>query len=150
MAEAEPLAKELGIALRYVPLSSDYDSLMRDQEEDDLFAPTYPYQKRRKAGVTGRFFCPILWHQLFIDVTGEMMYCCIADQEFHEAFGDLGRIQDHAPAALWNHPKVVALRKRLAAGDPPKECRACYALENHTRRQAWDAWRSDFEAFKYF
>ena len=139
LARAEPSARATGIEIRYVPLASDFEGLARDEAEGDLFPPSYPYQHRKKR-VPGsrRFYCPNLWHQMVIDVFGNMDYCCMAD------FGKVGNIRDLDPADLWNHPNMTALRRRLVRGDPPPECRKCYALEDFGRRKMLGMWRAEF------
>ncbi len=139
LAEAEPYARENGVEIRYVPVAGDFETLKKDEKEGDRFSPSYPYHNTSKAvpGSKG-YYCSNLWHQMYIDVYGNMTYCCMAD------FGTLGNIREMKPARLWNHPKMVALRKRLIDGDPPPECRKCFALEEFGRRKMYQTWKAEF------
>ncbi len=140
LAQAAPLAAQAGVEIRYVPLASDYETLMRDEQQEQAYQPSYPYHAVPKSAPGGaqRFYCPNLWHQFFVDVFGNMTYCCMAD------FGILGNIRQSPPEQLWNHPDMVALRRRLLRGDPPAECRRCYALEQWGRSKMWQAWKAEF------
>ncbi|NQU44661.1 radical SAM protein [bacterium] len=149
LARAEPYARRAWVEIRYLPLSSDFETLAKDEEQGDLYAPGYRYRKtaRKQPGVKG-FYCPSLWNQMYVGVDGHMMYCCMADAELRERFGPIGRIQDADPGDLWNHEKVVNLRRSLLQGNPPEECRKCYALEQFGRRKTASMWRTEFTSLK--
>ncbi|HNY27143.1 MAG TPA: radical SAM/SPASM domain-containing protein [Candidatus Sumerlaeota bacterium] len=144
LAQAAACAARAGVEIRYVPLASDYETLVRDEQQPQAYPPSYPYHTVPKSvsGGTQRFSCPNLWHQFFVDVFGNMTYCCMAD------FGILGNIRQSPPEQLWNHPDMVALRKRLLEGNPPPECRRCYALEQWGRGKMWQAWKAEFGPLK--
>jgi MoaA/NifB/PqqE/SkfB family radical SAM enzyme len=149
LARAADHARAAGVEIRYVPLSSDFATLSLDEVRGDLYAPSYAAHKHSKSsGGANRFFCPNIWSQMWVDTTGEMMYCCMANQEFQDKFGPIGKIQDNDPATLWNHPKLVALRRSHVQGCPPEECRKCYALERHGRGKTWSALCADFASLK--
>jgi molybdenum cofactor biosynthesis enzyme MoaA len=149
LSRAEAYARAAGVEIRYVPLSSDFETLARDEAQGDLYAPTYATHKHSKiTGGSNRFFCPNIWTQMWVDTTGEMMYCCMANQEFQDKYGPIGRIQDADPATLWNHPKMLSLRRSHVEGRPHEECRKCYVLEQHGRGKAWATWRADLAALK--
>jgi len=143
LAKAQNHAQEAGVNIRYVPVASDFETLVHDEEEGEGFTPSYPFHHEHKA-VPGsrRFYCSNLWHQMFVDVLGNMTYCCMAD------FGTLGNVRDVDPAQLWNHPKMVALRRRLRDGDPPEECRRCFALEQVGLRKMTRMWREEFRPLR--
>jgi MoaA/NifB/PqqE/SkfB family radical SAM enzyme len=149
IGRAAELARESGVEIRYVPLASDMDTLLEGEREERGVQPSYPAHAHSKEGDRGRFFCPNLWTQMVVDVTGDMAYCCMADREFQVKFGPLGNIRDTPPAALWRHPKMTALRRSLLQGRPPKECLECYALERFGRGKMLASWKADLKKLKY-
>lgn len=126
VAKTMPRAREAGIDLRFFPLSNS----------------AHP-SRHRPPAVPGRhYYCRMIWHHLWVDVAGNVNPCCMAD------FGAVGNIRDTPLADLWNHPKMVALRRRQMQGDPPAECRPCSMLDVRDLRELFRAWRAEWPNLK--
>ena len=140
LRRAEPHARKAGVRLRYQPLGQSLETQEEDLREGYDFGPETAYAHTDKALPGARkYFCPNLWGQMNIEVLGDMTFCCMAD------FGLLGNVKDTNPARLWNHPKMVALRKRVLSGDVPDDCRRCFALEHFGRRKMLRLWWQDMK-----
>lgn len=143
LRRAHSHAERVGVAIRYLPAGEDFQTVARDAEAGYDYGPDTAYHHRDKALIgEKRFFCPNLWHQMNIDVFGRMMFCCMAD------FGFLGDIHDTAPERLWNHPDMVALRRRILRGDMPEDCLRCFASEHYGRRKMLRLWIDDMKSLK--
>jgi len=143
VARALPNARRAGVEIRYVPLAATFETLAQEEADGGQVASAHPYYDHAKT-VSGskRFYCPMLWHHMWIDVFGNVTACCMAD------FGTVGNIRDSEPAQIWNHPTLVALRRRLIGGDLPAECRRCSMLEQFSRRKAFRMWRAEWPGLR--
>ena len=143
LARAENKAREAGVRIRYVPLASDFDTLARDEAEGKTTAPGNLYHDHRKtAGSQNSYYCPYIWHHLWIDVHGNVTPCCMAD------FGKVGNIRDTDPEQIWNSPKMMDLRRSLITGNPPSECRKCCMLDRFGREKMYRIWRAEFSPLR--
>ncbi len=73
--------------------------------------------------------CPQLWQRISVDISGAVYVCCGLEETLT---GPDSRLFDTAPDVLWNHPKLVEMRRGLLApnAEPPEECRGCNMLDD--------------------
>lgn len=144
LAEAEPYAREKGVTLLYTPTGSDYEDLL--QGEEGGFAPSYANLAETKGSLEAGqgCFCPNLWRMLMVEVDGEVAYCCMAQHEFREKYGSLGRLREGTVMEKWNHPSMRRLRRAIRRGQAPPECRRCYLLDGHCLKTEMRLWKQDW------
>lgn len=103
--------------------------------------PVYLELKRRLDGVLPGFTiwpkgvvamggekrCPQLWQRVGCDPSGAMSVCCGVDEMLT---GPNSNLFDADPDTVFNHPRLVAMRRQLLAPgcDPPEVCLSCNLL----------------------
>lgn len=84
-------------------------------------------------------FCPLPWMHLYIGPDGNVLPCCVADQQF-----PLGNINEQSIDSIVKSSKFTTLRQNMLAGTKSKECQRCYLQEDsglpssrHAHRSRW-------------
>ena len=70
-------------------------------------------------------FCVLPWMHLYIGTDGNVLPCCVADQQF-----PMGNIEEHSIDDIAKSPAFNQLRKNMLSGLRSKECNRCYAQED--------------------
>ncbi len=121
VAEAERLAKELGVRLKGSGEVNEVSVFMSDDE------PDVPYQHCRRP-----------WSLMYITANGNALPCCIAPfttAPYEEI--TLGNVFDETLEEIWNGPRYQDWRKRMLGDRPPLACaRLRLELESLTGDQS--------------
>ena len=70
-------------------------------------------------------FCVLPWIHLYVGTDGNVLPCCVADQQF-----PMGNIEEHSVDNIVKLPAFNQLRKNMLSGLRNKECSFCYAQED--------------------
>lgn len=70
--------------------------------------------------------CPHLEHQVYIGITGEYRFCCVASGE---SSGET--VHTHSPIQWLNSDSVTRAKEQLSQGIFPKECKRCERQESN-------------------
>ncbi len=93
----------------------------------------------RRADRAGQaMLCPNVMEQLHVNMHGDLRICCYWGSE------EIGNVTQTDAAALWNHPRFQAIRRRIREGHVPGLCTLlpCPNLRPHSPREiVGEAWR---------
>jgi radical SAM protein with 4Fe4S-binding SPASM domain len=70
-------------------------------------------------------FCVLPWMHLYVGTDGNVLPCCVADQQF-----PMGNIEEQSIDSIVKSSAFNQLRKNMLTGLRSKECNRCYAQED--------------------
>jgi radical SAM protein with 4Fe4S-binding SPASM domain len=70
-------------------------------------------------------FCVLPWMHLYVGTDGNVLPCCVADQQF-----PMGNIEEQSIDSILKSSAFNQLRKNMLSGSRSKECSRCYAQED--------------------
>lgn len=70
-------------------------------------------------------FCILPWMHLYIGPDGNVLPCCVADQQY-----PIGSINEHSIDSILKSNKFNRLRQNMLEGKRSKECNRCYQQED--------------------
>ena len=109
VAEAEALAKQLGVKLKGSGEVNEVSVFMSDDE------PDVPYQHCRRP-----------WSLMYVTANGNALPCCIAPfttAPYEEI--QLGNVFQNTLEEIWNGPRYQDWRRRMLGDRPPTACVGC-------------------------
>lgn len=70
-------------------------------------------------------FCSLPWMHLYVGTNGDILPCCVGDQNL-----PMGNINNQNISDIINSEQFVNLRKNMLSGQRSKECEFCYVRED--------------------
>lgn len=67
-------------------------------------------------------FCQNVWTQLHVLINGDVRICCFSKQE------TIGNVLRDPLDSIWNHPRMVAMRRAMREARVPTDCVDCHLL----------------------
>lgn len=74
--------------------------------------------------IPSKTYCPLPFSHLFVEATGEVKACCIAD-----SFSPSLNVNKESLSSLYNSESFKELRKSMEKGEKHKVCKQCWAKE---------------------
>ena len=79
-------------------------------------------------------FCVLPWTHLYVNNSGEIHACCMAEYYGDGADSDSKKIYAYENGAIpkaWNSDYMQSIRRKMLAGQRPRECERCFTDEDH-------------------
>ena len=73
-----------------------------------------------------KHFCMMPWVHMHLWPAGFTYPCCMSDPDY-----PIGNTQDQSLQDIWNGEQMRQIRMNMLQGEPSKECRRCYELEEN-------------------
>ena len=73
-----------------------------------------------------KHFCMMPWVHMHLWPAGFTYPCCMSDPDY-----PIGNTQTQSLQDIWNGEQMRKIRLNMLSGEPSKECRRCYELEDN-------------------
>lgn len=146
----------IDISNSFVTVVTGYHNIQQDLEQLQSLYSTddYPMQHVMvdsdfsKINIVQDTKCHLAWNHLYISPNGDVLPCCVADQDF-----PLGNVNTATIKDIVSGTKYQQLRQNMLAGHRSKECHNCYQQEDQGlishRHKSNNRWPSvDYQHYK--